>query len=167
MLCNSIFFMHDALKKGFSFGITSGVITTLGLIVGLHAGTHSRVVVLGGIITIAVADAFSDAFGIHITEEFQNTATNREIWIATISTFIFKFLFALSFVVPILLIENLFFAILSSVAWGVFLLSVVSIKISIEKKIPAWKVVGEHLLISIIVIAATHAVGNWVGTFFS
>ena len=48
--------MRTALKIGFSFGLTSGVITTLGLMVGLHAGTHSKSVVLGGLLTIAVAD---------------------------------------------------------------------------------------------------------------
>jgi hypothetical protein len=55
--------MRTALKIGFSFGLTSGVITTLGLMVGLHAGTHSKSVVLGGLLTIAVADAMSDALG--------------------------------------------------------------------------------------------------------
>ncbi|MBW1983250.1 MAG: hypothetical protein JRI53_00900, partial [Deltaproteobacteria bacterium] len=48
-----------SLRKGISFGLTSGTITTLGLMVGLHSGTHSRMVVIGGILTIAVADAFS------------------------------------------------------------------------------------------------------------
>ena len=40
--------MKASWKTGLSFGLTSGVITTLGLMVGLHAGTHSRAVVLGG-----------------------------------------------------------------------------------------------------------------------
>ena len=53
--------MKQSLKTGFSFGLTSGVITTLGLMVGLNAGTHSRLAVIGGIVTIAVADALSDA----------------------------------------------------------------------------------------------------------
>ncbi|MBW2265656.1 MAG: hypothetical protein JRF28_05735, partial [Deltaproteobacteria bacterium] len=56
--------MKHALKTGLSFGLTSGTITTLGLMVGLHSGTHSKLVVLGGILTIAIADAFSDALGI-------------------------------------------------------------------------------------------------------
>ena len=55
--------MKDLLRTGISFGLTSAVITTLGLMVGLNSGTHSQIVVLGGIITIAIADAFSDALG--------------------------------------------------------------------------------------------------------
>ena len=38
--------MQGFLQTGITFGLTSAVITTLGLMVGLHSGTHSRVVVL-------------------------------------------------------------------------------------------------------------------------
>ena len=47
--------MRLSLKIGFSFGLTSGVITTLGLMVGLHSGTNSKLAVMGGILTIAIA----------------------------------------------------------------------------------------------------------------
>lgn len=53
--------MRLSIRKGFSFGLTSGVITTLGLIVGLHSSTHSDLSVIGGILSIAIADAMSDA----------------------------------------------------------------------------------------------------------
>ena len=68
--------MNHSIKTGFSFGLTSGIITTLGLIVGLNSGTGSKLVVLGGILTIAIADAFSDALGIHISEESENKHNN-------------------------------------------------------------------------------------------
>ena len=42
--------MRPSWKTGVSFGLTSGVITTLGLMVGLYSGTHSRTVVIGGIL---------------------------------------------------------------------------------------------------------------------
>ena len=38
--------MRLSIRKGFSFGLTSGIITTLGLIVGLHSGTHSKMIVI-------------------------------------------------------------------------------------------------------------------------
>ena len=53
---------------------------------------------MGGIITIAVADAFSDAVGIHISEESEKRHTEREIWESTLSKFFFKFIFALAFI---------------------------------------------------------------------
>ena len=61
--------MKNSVRTGVSFGLTSAVITTLGLMVGLHSGTHSKMIVLSGIFTIAIADAFSDGLGIHISKE--------------------------------------------------------------------------------------------------
>lgn len=88
--------MKHSLKTGFSFGLTSGIITTLGLMVGLHSGTHSRLVVMGGILTIAIADAFSDALGIHISQEFQKKYSVKEIWEATLATLFSKLVFCLN-----------------------------------------------------------------------
>jgi hypothetical protein len=42
--------MKDSLRTGISFGLTSAVITTLGLMVGLHSGTHSKIVQPAGIV---------------------------------------------------------------------------------------------------------------------
>ena len=93
--------MRHSWKTGISFGMASGIITTMGLMVGLHSGTGSKPVVVGGILTIAMADAFSDALGIHISEESENRHSTREIWEASLATFLSKFFFASTFVVPL------------------------------------------------------------------
>ena len=154
--------MKDSLRTGISFGLTSAVITTLGLMVGLHSGTQSRIVVLAGILTIAVADAFSDALGIHISEEAENIHSAKEIWGATVATFLTKFLFAMTFLVPVLLI-SLSVAIIVNLIWGLSILTVLSYIIARSQGKPAWKIVGEHLLIAIVVIGATHWLGEWIG----
>ena len=158
--------MKHSLKTGFSFGLTSGIITTLGLMVGLHSGTHSKLVVLGGILTIAIADAFSDALGIHISEESENKHSTKEIWESTISTFLSKFIFALTFIIPVLLLE-LFAAILVSIVWGLSILGILSYKMAKERYEKPWKVVGEHMLIATIVIILTHYVGDWISMMLS
>lgn len=153
--------MKLSVKKGFSFGLTSGIITTLGLIVGLDAGTHSFKVVFGGILVIAIADAMSDALGIHISEEAENHHTQKEIWESTAATFISKFLFALTFIIPLLLFE-LSTAIFICVAWGLFLISAFSFYVAKQEKIKPYKVISEHLTIAIVVIVLTYLLGNWV-----
>ena len=79
--------MKTSFKTGLSFGLTADVITTLGLMGG-HSGTHSRVVVIGGIVTIAIADAMSDALGIHVSEKSKNSGPMRQIWEATLASFV-------------------------------------------------------------------------------
>lgn len=154
-----------AIRSGLSFGLTSGIITTLGLMVGLHAGTHSRMVVLGGILTIAVADALSDALGMHISEESENKHSEEYVWASTISTLLSKFAFAMSFVLPVLLFD-LQTAISISIIWGLLLITALSYFIARGQKKVAWKAVGEHLAIAVAVILITHAVGDWIGTTF-
>jgi vacuolar iron transporter family protein len=153
--------MKSSFKTGLSFGLTSGVITTLGLMVGLHSGTHSRTVVIGGIVTIAVADALSDALGIHLAEESKNNGNVSEIWEATMATFMAKFLIALTFVAPVLLLP-LEQAMVVSIGWGLVLLAGLSYFLARAQQISAWKVITEHVVIGISVIATTHFVGDWV-----
>jgi VIT1/CCC1 family predicted Fe2+/Mn2+ transporter len=155
--------MKDALRTGVSFGLTSAVITTLGLMVGLHSGTGSKLVVIGGVLTIAIADAFSDALGIHVSEESENVHTTKQIWGATIATFLAKFVFALSFIVPVLLLP-LSTAIVVSLVWGLSILTILSYFMARAQGERPWKIIGEHVLIAIVVIAITHWVGQWVST---
>jgi VIT1/CCC1 family predicted Fe2+/Mn2+ transporter len=158
--------MKHSIKTGFSFGVTSGIITTLGLMVGLHSSTHSRLVVIGGILTIAIADAFSDALGIHISEESENLHNARQIWTATVSTFLSKLIFASTFIIPVLLFK-LSVAILASIIWGLLMLIILSYRIAWEQRVNPWKVIAEHLLIVLAVILATHFLGDWISTRFN
>ena len=151
------------MKVGFSFGITSGIITTLGLMIGLYSSTHSKLVVIGGILTIAIADAVSDALGIHISEESENAHTQKQIWISTFSTLITKFFFAIIFIIPVLLF-TLQTAIIISIIWGLSLLIILSYNIANKKPL---KVITEHLIIIITVIILTYFVGKYSSSIFA
>jgi VIT1/CCC1 family predicted Fe2+/Mn2+ transporter len=153
-----------SIKKGFGFGLASGVVTTLGMMVGLNASTHSKLAVIGGIIATAIADAFSDAMGIHIAEESENRHSTREIWEATLSTWTSKFLFALTFVVPVLVFK-LDAAIAVSVIWGLSLIITFSYHMATQQGVKPYKVVLEHVAIVVMVIIITHYAGKWVAVF--
>ena len=155
--------MKHSYKVGLCFGLTSGIITTLGLMIGLNSGTNSNILaIIGGILTIAIADSFSDALGIHVSEESENKHTSREIWESTFSTFICKFIIASSFIIPVLLFDNINNAIIVSITWGLLLLSIVSYNIGKQEKKRTWFVVGEHLIIAGIVIVVAHYVGYYI-----
>lgn len=157
--------MKHSIKTGLSFGLTSAIITTLGLMVGIYSGTRSRLAVIGSILIVAIADAFSDSLGIHISEESDGRHSTREIWESTLSTFISKFIFAIFFIVPIIIFE-LHLAVLISAIWGFLLLAIFSFYLAKIQKVAAWKVVLEHIFIASIVIITTHFVGVWIkGTF--
>ncbi|MEM5871439.1 MAG: hypothetical protein QW051_01055 [Candidatus Aenigmatarchaeota archaeon] len=156
--------MEHSKKVGIAFGTTSAVITTLGLMVGLHSGTHSKLAVLGGIITIAIADAFSDALGVHISEESEGIHSKKELWSSFTYTFLSKFLIAFTFIFPILYF-SLETAMIINVFWGLILLSILSFRIGGKNK-KALEVVAEHLIIALIVVIFSHFLGDLIYFYF-
>lgn len=156
--------MKLSIRKGFSFGLTSGIITTLGLLVGLYSNTHSKVVIISGILVIAVADAMSDALGIHVSQESESNNTEKEVWESTLATFLSKFFIALSFVLPVL-IFSLTVAVIVCVLWGVILLVIFNYFLAKRKNISPFRVILEHLLIAMVVVVVTYFVGKWAGKF--
>lgn len=150
--------MKESLKTGITFGLTSGTITTLGLMVGLYSGTNSRGVVIGGILTIAIADSLSDALGIHISEEAENIHTTLQIWVATIATFFSK-LYAITFIFPVLFFD-LSVAVKINLVWGISLLTILSYLLAKSQGVKPWKVILEHLIVIAVVIVLTHLLGK-------
>jgi VIT1/CCC1 family predicted Fe2+/Mn2+ transporter len=147
--------MKRSHKAGLGFGITSGIITPLGIIVGLYSGTQSLVIVVGGILTIAVADAFSDSIGVHVSKESDHQYSTREVWEATITTFISKFLFALMFVIPFLVFP-VRTGVIISVIFGTTLLAILSYFIARARDGNPWLAIGEHVFIASLVIVITY-----------
>lgn len=160
------FLKSPGARTGLYFGATSGVITTLGLITGLKAGTQSLTAVLGGILVIAVADSMSDALGIHLAEESDPDTNHSDVWSATIVTFVTKFVFALSFAVPLLLMP-LGPAVIASVAWGMLVIIVLSYLLARAQGESPWSIIFEHLGIAILVVTLSHFIGVWVATYIA
>lgn len=157
--------MQNSIKKGFSFGITSGIITTLGLMVGMFSSTNSQAIVIGSIITIAIADSLSDGLGMHLSEESQKNTTSKNIWQATFSTVITKFIVALTFIIPVL-IFSLPTAIIISIFWGLILLIIFSYYIAKNKNDRPVNVICEHIFIAVLVITVTYFIGIWISSFY-
>jgi VIT1/CCC1 family predicted Fe2+/Mn2+ transporter len=156
---------NKGARTGIFFGATSGVITTIGLIVGLHAGTQSIVAVLGGILVVAVADASSDAMGIHLAEEANPDSTHDHIWAATIWTFVTKLVVALTFALPLLWLP-LQTAVIVCVSWGLLVITLLSVYLARVQRGNALHVITEHLGIAIVVVTVSYFIGIWVRTSF-
>ncbi len=157
--------MKSVLWKGVGFGLTSGVITTLGMIVGLHSGTHSKLAVEVGIIVLAIADALSDAMGIHVSEEAEMEHTTKELWQTSFFTFISKLLFTLTFIIPIIFLD-FSTAILTSIFWGLFLITAFSFYMARSQKQNPYKVIAEHVFIAALVVLLAHYLGEVIYEIF-
>ncbi len=157
--------LDKGTRTGLFFGATSGVITTLGLMVGLQSGTRSLAAVFGGVVVIAISDAMSDAMGIHLSEEADPESTRAHIWAATLSTFVSKFLVAVSFALPLLWLP-LDQAVVVAVAWGLIIITAMSYILARLQQAAVWRAIGEHIVIALAVIAVSHYVGIWTRSVF-
>lgn len=153
--------MKRPIFKGVGFGLTSGVITTLGLIVGLAAGTHSKLAVVAGILVLALADSLSDALGIHVSEEAEGEHTSREVWEVSLYTLLSKAVFTLSFLVPILLLEPPEM-IMASVGWGLILIILFSLYMARAQGRARLWIALEHLVLAVSVVVSAHYLGELV-----
>lgn len=158
--------MDKGIRIGLFFGTSSGVITTIGLMVGLNSGTHSMLAVLGGVFAIAVADSMSDALGIHLAQESDPSSSNSHIWLATASTFASKFLTTMTFAIPVITLP-LVLAIWVSMVWGLAIIILLSYFLAKYQKVAALPVIAEHVAIAVAVIIASHYVGVWANYMFA
>ncbi|MCS7125862.1 MAG: hypothetical protein NZ929_03005 [Aigarchaeota archaeon] len=158
--------MKITFSKGVGFGLTSGVITTLGIIIGLESGTQSKLAVMTGILVLALADSLSDAMGIHVSEEAEGEHTSEEILESTVSTLISKAVFTLSFLLPVLLLDppNTIYA---SVGWGLALISFFSYYMAKKQNKKSSKIILEHLVLTIIVIVSAYYLGSFIRQLFT
>ncbi len=156
--------MKQSLKSGFSFGITSGIVTTLGLIVGLSSGTHSELAVIGGILSIAIADGLSESMSMHVSKRCESR--NRlYIWESVFAQLFAKFIVTMSFAIPVLL-TSLRTAVLIDIGWGLFLLIILSFFVSEYEGRRKWRDILEHLLVAILVVALSYGAGEWINARF-
>jgi VIT1/CCC1 family predicted Fe2+/Mn2+ transporter len=151
-----------------SFGITSGTITALGMIVGLYAATSSRLAVASGIVVMAIADGLADAMGMHTVEEAEFEHGNakhdaKELRLTTIYTFLSVCGFILTFAIPVILFP-LGIAVAIDIAWGLGLLVFLSYYIAKIRKDNPMTTVMEHVLSAIFVIIVSYLIGYLMGS---
>ncbi len=157
--------VRKCIRTSFGFGLASGVITTLGLMIGLYSSTYSRGVVLGGVLTIAIADSCADAVGMHFSEESEGVHTHKEVWEATFFTFIAKFVVTLSFL-PFLFLFSLEIGMILNIIWGFLALGVFSYVVAKQQKNNPFKAIVEHLFMLAVVITITFYVGKLIENLF-
>jgi VIT1/CCC1 family predicted Fe2+/Mn2+ transporter len=148
----------------FSFGATSAIVTSLAFIVGLSRNTDSRLIIIGSLLVIAIADNISDSLGIHIYQESE-LKKPRAIRASTFYNFLTRFLATMVFVLLVAFLPTMY-AVTVSIAYGVSLVVILSYLISKEQKVSPWAAILQHVAIVVLVIIASSFVGEWIAGIF-
>ncbi len=158
------FFMQDLSR--FSFGITSAIITSLALMIGLNEVSNPKLSIISALLLIAIADNISDSLGIHIYRESQSSNAKKNSNVYTFSNFFTRLTVILFFVMLIIFLP-LEYAILSSVIIGIFLLSLLSYLIAIYQKTNPYLSILHHVGIAIVVLITSHFLGQLITGMFN
>jgi VIT1/CCC1 family predicted Fe2+/Mn2+ transporter len=147
------------------FGSSAAIITDISLIVGLGSARASKGAILGGLLTIALADNISDSLGIHLYKESEGCG-ERVSLLATILNFLSRLLISLSFV-AIVLAFPISQAIPVGIAWGLLLLTLLSYLVAWSNHENSISEIIKHVLVAVIVILLSRYVGYLIARYFS
>jgi hypothetical protein len=144
----------------FSFGSTSAIVTSMGVIIGLGAATARTATIVSSLLIFAVADNISDSLSIHMYQEAEKL-DERSAFRATLTNFVARLLITLSFVMIAMLLAYPYAGIVALV-WGFFLLTGLSYALAMERRVSPMAEIGKHLGVAVLVIAASRVIGSWI-----
>jgi VIT1/CCC1 family predicted Fe2+/Mn2+ transporter len=147
-------------KNKFLFGSTSAIITNLALVVGLEPSINAKLNIVASILVIAIADNISDTLGIHIYQEAEGLK-EKEVWLYSLTNFITRFLVSMIFILLVLLLP-LRLAVISSIIFGLLILTIISYTIALHKKMNPYKAIIGHIIIALLTLLLSNFLGKWV-----
>lgn len=144
----------------FSFGGSAGVVACVALIVGLGAAGAPNSLIVSSLLIVALADNLTDSLSIHIYQESERLP-GKEAFLATISNFVSRLLVSLSFVLFVLALP-IRGAVAAALAWGLFLLGLLSWMIARQRGVQPIPEVAKHLFVALVVVAVAELIGDWI-----
>jgi len=160
--------MNSSLRQGMFFGANSGIITTVGLITGLVQTNISKNYLIISIMSLAIADSISEAYGMYISKKAEDKDDDsKNPMYALIGLLIMKFLIVVSFLIPFLFskslkyYKNLYWVI----GWALFLISIVDYNISELRDESFIGYLIPHTMILFLVIYLTRLFGRLIETY--
>jgi vacuolar iron transporter family protein len=136
-------------QHGKMFGLISGSITTIGVMIGLWQSHNNIWIIISGILSIALSDSFSDGLGMYFSQRTEKShSKSMQIGIKTTT---YKMLVTLSYIIPFLVLD-INNAIQINIMWGCLLIAYASYQIKENIFI--------NLIVALMVILISYIGGN-------
>lgn len=142
-----------------AFGITSGVLTTVGLLTGVNSATSSRLAVIASILVIAVADSCSDAFGMYMSKTSERGISKTTALRYAFGTIIGKIILPATFIIPLLFLP-LNLAVFIDVIWGMIALAALTAEQALVAGKSAIKSIFGNLALALLIIILSTLAGD-------
>lgn len=136
--------------SNFSFGAVSAVITCLALITSFDINDKSKLIVIGSLSVVALADNISDTLGIHIYQEGEFSSF-RKVWKVTLSNFIARLCVILMFMLFVFILPPML-AVACSILYGFLILTGISYLVAQKRHVAPKPIIVEHIVIALLVL---------------
>jgi len=157
--------MNTSFRQGMFFGANSGILTTAGLIAGLVQTKITKNYLIISIISLAIADSISEAYGMYISKKAENVEDDSQNPIYALSgLLIMKFFIVISFLIPFLFSNNMkyFKNLYWIIGWSLFLISIVDYNISSLREESVMSYLIPHIVVLFSVIYLTQYFGKMI-----
>jgi len=148
-----------------AFGATAAVVTSMALITGLGAADAAKRTVVSALLIAALADNLTDSLSVHIYQEAERLE-KHEAFVGTVTNFAARLVLCLSFVFLVAMF-SLSAATVIALIWGICLLATLTWILARERKIAPGVEMLKHVIVALVVIAASRGIGQWIGTHFA
>ena len=152
--------VHDSIGE-LSFGIISGILTTVGVLIGVNSASSSKLAVFAAIVSIGVADSCSDAFGIYNAKISERGNSASAAFRYALGTFVGKFIMPFSFLFAIWMLP-LLKATIVDLVWAVIVLSLLSAEQAVIGEKSLLKNTGRNLGMALMIVILSYAAGQLV-----
>ena len=153
-----------AKLENYILGCSAAVITNVSLIVGMGLAQAGKGLILGGLLTFALADNISDSLGIRLYKESEGCG-ERLSRLATALNFFSRLLVSLSFVAIVLILPAAQ-AMIIGIVWAFVLLTLISSLIARCNHENSVTTIIRHIVIAVIAIASSRCVGQLIARHF-
>jgi len=160
--------MNASFRQGMFFGANSGILTTVGLITGLVQTKITKNYLIISIISLAIADSISEAYGMYISKKAENIKDeSKNPIIALMGLLIMKFFVVISYLIPFLFSNSLkyFKNLIWLTLWSLFLIIIIDYHISKLRNENFIDYIIPHTIILFLVIFLTKYFGKMIEKF--
>ena len=157
--------MNSSFRQGMFFGANSGILTTAGLLSGLVQTRITKNYIIVSIISLAIADSISEAYGMYISKKAENIKDDSQNPIyALIGLLVVKFAIVISFLIPFIFSNDLtyFKNLYWIIGWSLFLICIVDYNISSLREESVISYLIPHIVVLFSVICLTQYFGKMI-----
>jgi VIT1/CCC1 family predicted Fe2+/Mn2+ transporter len=147
-----------------TFGSTSAVVTSIGLVVGFASTRTSRATLIAGLLIVGIADNLTDSLSVHLYQEAEGLES-QEAFVSTVTNFVARLAITATFIALVATLEGGWLIAIVTI-WGLALLGILTVALAHQRHVPVFREIVRHFAIAIAVIALSRAIGVFVNANF-